>query len=324
MKDIIKNYKSVIVVYALTFAVSVGITMYYFSVKTNIEALSEKKKKIESDNTEVENYTFKVTTDENVNLRKKSSDQRLEELKKIKEERFSSYSEGLDEKADMVAILAKNKIGIKVDNLVKELRKQGISIDEKDELSFAVTRKNLLDKKGPEIQIALQQLNYIEHILKSAASAGVEKVLSINRPKDLVISAEKDSALPWEYHTFKFKFGGSPESIKKLINQLSNEKGYYTRITYVEMKGGSVTAIEPTFKYPTQAALAPTKVLSAGPEDPSLEPGKVVDTEVKVEVPVASSEPQKFPTNPLAFEKPKVEAEINVDWIIFKKDQKGK
>ena len=361
MKDVIKNYKSVIAVYAITFVVSLGVTWYYFSVKTKINELKAQKDKIAADNKEVEGYTYEVKNDENVNLQKKNTDQRLDELKKIKAERINNFSEGLEVKSDVAPTQAKQQILFTVERVIKELKKQQVEIDPKEELSFLVTRKDILNKGGAEIQVALQQLNYVEHVVKSAANAGIEKVLSIKRPKDLVISVEKDKSLPWEFHSFQFKFGGSPDAIKKLINQLSNEKGFYSRITYVEIKGqGSLTDIVPTFKYPAPDAaqtLAPT---TGGPDPRTLDaaqtlaytggpgprtpggpgprtpggPGPLVPpipSDIKEEVKAesvspkeASTELQKLATNPLAFDKPKVEAEINVDWIIFKKDQKGK
>jgi hypothetical protein len=331
MKDMIKNYKSVIVVYAITLIVSLGVTWYYFSVKSKIDEQKAKKTKIASDNNEVEGFVFEVKNDDNVNLQKKNTEQRLEELKKIKTERLTSYSEGLDVKPDIAPIAAKQQITNTVDRVIKELKKQQLEIDQKEELSFLVTRRDILNKGGAEIQIALQQLNYVEHVLKSAANAGIEKVLSIKRPKDLVISVEKDKSLPWEFHSFHFKFSGSPESIKKLINQLSNEKGYYSRISYVEFKGqGSMTDIIPTFKYPAAVAAADAAKSTNLPANPeALIPTSPVDVkkDLALEEGVAkeaSTELQKFPTNPLAFDKPKVEADINVDWIIFKKDQKGK
>ena len=368
MKDVIKNYKSVIAVYAITFVVSLGVTWYYFSVKTKINELKAQKDKIAADNKEVEGYTYEVKNDENVNLQKKNTDQRLDELKKIKAERINNFSEGLEVKIDVAPTQAKQLILFTVERVIKELKKQQVEIDPKEELSFLVTRNDILKKGGAEIQVALQQLNYVEHVVKSAANAGIEKVLSIKRPKDLVISVEKDKSLPWEFHSFQFKFAGSPDAIKKLINQLSNEKGFYSRVTYVEIKGqGSLTDIVPTFKFPdpltpdAAQSLAPaggpdprtldaaqTLAFTGGPRTPNgaqtlaptggpgprtpnvaqtLAPTGGPKEEVKAEnaaAKEASTELQKLATNPLAFDKPKVEAEINVDWIIFKKDQKGK
>ncbi|MEN9359554.1 MAG: hypothetical protein RL095_1089 [Verrucomicrobiota bacterium] len=334
MKDVIKNYKSVIAVYAVTLVASAGVTWYYFSVKSNIESLIAKKTQIADNNKALSNFEYEVRNDSNVNLQKKNTEQRVEELKKIKAERIASYSEGLDVKADIAPIAAKQTITLSVDRIVKELKKQQLEIDPKDELSFAGTRKDILNKNGAEIQVALQQLNYVEHVLKNAAAAGIEKVLSIKRPKDLVISVEKDKSLPWEFHTFQFKFVGSPEALKKLINQLSNEKGYYSRISFVEFRGkGSMADIIPTYKYPAVTSEAakeksppPGNLLGdaqpVAPEDPKAL--KQPEAPKAEESPKTSAEPDKHETNPPAFDKPTLEADINVDWIIFKKDQKGK
>jgi hypothetical protein len=327
MKEVIKNYKSVIAVYTITLLVSIGVTAYYFSVKNHIAELTATKTKIAADNSAVEVFLPNVKNDDNVNIQTKNSEQRRDELKKIKEERIANYSEGLNVKGDIQPGLAKQILGSSVDKIIKDLKKQQLDVDPKEELSFLSTRNDILKKGGPEIQIALQQLNYVDHVLKSAANAGLEKVLSIKRPKDLVISVEKDKNLPWEYHSFQFKFLGSPESVKKLINQLANEKGFYSRISYVEFKGqGSITDIVPTMKFP--APLASTQTAQVvNPENLLIQPTEAIKKEIKAEEAPAketSAEQQKLPTNPLAFEKPKVEAEIYVDWIIFKKDQKGK
>lgn len=324
MKGFFKKHPELLILLIVVIAVDGFITWMWLNDLAATEESKKQHQKLVNDAKAINDSQWRVNA-QNASLAEdelKKWQESFQELLTKEQEKYQftiDYKKGVDQPATARRVL-KNKIDMLSQELLKEKDKTN------DNLSFKTYayENTLMTMKADDIESVFVILRGLEEIIHNCIQADVTSINQIVRPSDLVF--EEDKSLGTKRYTYVLTLSASAESMKKVLNKISQDEKFFYEINSVKIVAQEQISASANDLIPkvnrTAGGNAKSNQPKRGVSFNELEAGidNLVGGEKKT--PETSDEPIIYKDSVSPFSQAVNVVELSIDWIQFVKEKK--
>ncbi|MCM8540499.1 MAG: Amuc_1100 family pilus-like protein [Lentisphaeraceae bacterium] len=237
MKGFFKKHPELLILLIVVIAVDIFIVWMWLDDLSATEKSKQAHERIKNDAKAINDSPWRINS-ENASLAEEELEKWVKSFDELVLAQQGKYQFDIDYKKTDQAATAKRVLKTKIDHLSQQLLKEK-DLTGQTKLSFYTYayENTLLTMKADEIETVFTVLKGLEELIENCVKADVVSVDSVQRPNELIF--EEDKSIYTKRYTYVLSVTATSEGLKKLINEIVNNKKFFFEINSLRLEADS-------------------------------------------------------------------------------------